>query len=139
MPDQEEDILNQEFEQYRQHGDLEGALESAYLVADVITKEYSKSFYFATGMLPKAQRRAIRALYGFCRATDNIVDDPQAMQHTNLDWWREAVNRPWQHQDRAILMAWAHTRDLYRVPFLFGDELIEGCEMDLTLNRYQTF
>src|SRR5262245_66274542 len=127
MPDQEVEILNQEFEQRRQQGDLEGALQSAYLVADVITKEYSKSFYLATGMLPKAQRRAIRALYGFCRETDNIVDDPQVVQHTDLNWWREAVNRPWQEQDRAVLMAWADTREHYKVPFIYGDELIEGC------------
>lgn len=139
MPDQGMEILLREFEHQQQHGDLDAALESAYLISDAITKDYSKSFYLATSMLPKAQRRAIRALYGFCRDTDNIVDDPQVAQHTDLNWWREAVNRPWQNQDRAVLMAWAHTRELNAVPFIYGDELIEGCEMDLTHSRYQTF
>ena len=139
MSDQDTTVFNADFEQYREQGDLANALESAYQVAEAITKEYSKSFYLATGMLPKAQRRAIRALYGFCRETDNIVDDPQVVQHSDLNWWREAVNRPWQNQDRAVLMAWAHTRDLNNVPLLYGNELIEGCEMDLTRSRYQTF
>ncbi len=118
---------------------LDPSLEAAYQQAEAVTREYSKSFYLASSLLPKSQRQAIRALYGFCRATDNIVDDPQHEAYINLDWWREEVNRPWAQQSRDVLMAWAHTRERYHVPQIYGDELIEGCEMDLMRVRYQTF
>jgi 15-cis-phytoene synthase len=114
-------------------------LDKAYQQAEALTRKYSKSFHLATGLLPKTDRRAIRALYGFCRDTDNIVDDPQVKVYQDLQWWRDEVNRPWHEQERPILAAWAHARERYRVPQLYGDELIEGCEMDLTRVRYQTF
>src|SRR5689334_8962813 len=114
-------------------------LEAAYVQAEAVTRTYSKSFYLATSLLPKVDRRAVRALYGFCRETDNIVDDPQVEVYHDLNWWREEVNRPWPEQSRPILMAWADTRERYGVPRVYSDELIEGCEMDLKLDRYQTF
>jgi phytoene synthase len=114
-------------------------LESAYQQAEAITREYSKSFHLATSLLSKSERQAVRALYGFCRDTDNIVDDPQVAVYHDLNWWREEVNRPWRKQQRPVLMAWAHTRERYGVPQLYGDELVEGCELDLTHFRYQTW
>ncbi|HLY25362.1 MAG TPA: squalene/phytoene synthase family protein [Aggregatilineales bacterium] len=114
-------------------------LENAYREAEAITWQYSRSFHLATGLLPKADRRAIRALYGFCRLTDNIVDDPQVTAYHDLAWWRQEVNRPWREQQRPLLSAWAHTRDRYNVPVAYGNELIEGCEMDLSMDRYATF
>jgi len=118
---------------------IDHTLENAYQTAEAITQEYSKSFHLATSLLPRSERRAVRALYGFCRATDNIVDDPQTTQHTDLNWWRSEVNRDWQFQHNPVLAAWAHTRQRYGVPQIYGDELIEGCEMDLTRSRYVTF
>lgn len=115
-------------------------LDNAYQNAESVTREFSKSFYLASGVLPAAQRRAIRALYGFCRLTDNLVDDPQEMTNgSDLSWWRAEVNRPWQQQNRDVLIAWAHTRESFNVPQCYGDELIEGCENDLTRTRYETF
>ena len=118
---------------------ITSALEDAYQRAEAVTREYSRSFYLASGLLPKVERRAIRALYGFCRETDNLVDDPRECAYTDLDWWREEVHRPWQQQTNPILMAWTHTRELYHVPQVYGDELIEGCEMDLRRTRYPRF
>ncbi len=114
-------------------------LETAYQYAEEVTRRHSKSFYLATSLLPKTDRRAIRALYGFCRETDNLVDDPQAVVQPNLDDWRRAVKDPPMNAQHALLIAWADTRRRYGVPAIYGDELIEGCEMDLTKGRYATF
>jgi len=116
-------------------------LENAYQHAEESIREHSKSFHLATSLMPKTERRAVRALYAFCRQTDNLVDDlpPDKLGYTDLNWWRDEVNRPWEKQTDQILMAWADTRDRYGVPQLYGDELIEGCELDLTHSRYPTF
>ena len=114
-------------------------LEAAYQQTEETIRRNSRSFHFATSWLPKADRRAIRALYGFCRATDDVVDDPARLAFANLDAWRAQVNRPSVEQSDPLLKAWADTRVRYHVPQVYADELIEGCEMDLTKSRYETF
>jgi phytoene synthase len=47
----------------------------AYDYCEKITAENSRSFYLASRLLPPPQRRAVRALYAFCRTTDDIVDN----------------------------------------------------------------
>jgi phytoene synthase len=51
------------------------ALERSYAAAEWVTAEWAKSFYFASRFLPVPKKRAIFALYDFCRHADNLVDD----------------------------------------------------------------
>ena len=57
-------------------------LEIAYHQCDEITRQHSRTFYLASVLLPAEKRRAIRALYAFCRLSDDHVDlserDPTA-------------------------------------------------------------
>ncbi|HSM98287.1 MAG TPA: squalene/phytoene synthase family protein, partial [Gallionella sp.] len=51
------------------------------------------SFYYSFMFLPADKRRAITALYAFCREVDDVVDecsDPQVAR-TTLNWWRAQV------------------------------------------------
>ena len=53
------------------------------------------SFYYSFLFLPPVQRRAITALYAFCREVDDIVDmqgDP-GIARIKLNWWREEIAR----------------------------------------------
>ena len=50
------------------------ALERCYLAAERVTARWAKSFYFASRFLPVAKRRAVFALYDYCRHADNLVD-----------------------------------------------------------------
>jgi phytoene synthase len=52
------------------------------------------SFYYSFLFLPAAQRRAIVALYAFCREVDDIVDEcsDRDIARRKLDWWREEVD-----------------------------------------------
>jgi phytoene synthase len=117
--------------------------EEAYSYCTQVTREHSKSFYFSTNFLPAEQRRAIRAFYAFCRTTDDIVDMPRrnapSNALTNLAEWRLAARRPAVQQRNSVLYAWADTRDRYGVPQQYVEELIDGCEMDLRISRYETF
>lgn len=114
-------------------------LESAYAVTEAITQEYSRSFYLATSLIAEPERRALRALYGFCRMTDNLVDDPRVHPLEDLEHWRTQVNGCAKIQTEPTLLAWADTRERYNVPLQYGNELIDGCELDLTRSRYNTW
>ena len=56
----------------------------AFEYARKITAHYSKSFYFSAQMLPREQRWATYALYGFCRHCDNLIDIPRQRTETEI-------------------------------------------------------
>jgi phytoene synthase len=117
-------------------------IERAFELCTEITRDHSKSFYFSTGFLPAEKRKAIRAFYAFCRTTDDTVDvlaQSDAEARPQLDAWRRAARLNCAEQDNPVLAAWSLTRDAYDVPQRFVEELIDGCEMDLTVNRYETW
>ncbi len=114
-------------------------LTRAFAYCDEIAKTYSRSFYLATGLLPAEKRRAIRALYAFCRVSDNIVDSPDPDPMKSLaDWQRRALAAEPPLGD-LVAVAWADTRRRYRIPQRYAEQLIEGVRRDLTCKRYQTF
>ena len=100
------------------------------------------SFYYSFLFLPPERRRAIMALYAFCREVDDVVDechDP-AIAATKLVWWRQEVQRiadgqP-QHPVGRALHAVGHSFSLPSEQLL---EIIDGMEMDLTQSRYLDF
>lgn len=117
-------------------------IERAFELCTEITRDHSKSFYFSTSFLPAEKRKAIRAFYAFCRTTDDTVDvlaqsDAEARPH--LDAWRRAARLTCVEQDNPVLAAWTLTRDACDVPQRYVEELIDGCEMDLSIKRYETW
>lgn len=103
-----------------------------------IILHHSKTFYFATGLLPSNSRSAIRALYGFCRKTDDLVDQEGACA-ADLEQWRAEVNRPLEEQSDPVLMLWTRVRQTYAVDRRFEKELIDGVGMDLGPQVYNTW
>ena len=51
------------------------------------------SFYYSFLFLPPERRRAITALYAFCREVDDVVDEIEDVQlaRTKLAWWRHEI------------------------------------------------
>src|SRR5574343_1038461 len=100
------------------------------------------SFYYSFLFLPLERRRAIMALYAFCREVDDVVDechDP-ALASTKLVWWRQEVARvadgqP-QHPVGLALQAGNRSIPLPSEQLL---EIIDGMEMDLLQSRYLDF
>ncbi|MCL2524655.1 MAG: presqualene diphosphate synthase HpnD [Betaproteobacteria bacterium] len=100
------------------------------------------SFYYSFLFLPLERRRAIMALYAFCREVDDVVDechDP-AIAAAKLAWWRQEIDRidggqP-QHPVGLALQAAAGQFSLPAEQLL---EIIDGMEMDLHQPRYADF
>lgn len=121
-------------------------MQRAYAYCEGITKQYSKSFYLTSALLPPEKRRAARALYAFCRLSDNIVDDERPGKQSSaearaqhLEAWRRKMRRPAEEQNHPALLAWADTRERYNIPLRYSEELLDGMLMDLQKCRYETF
>jgi phytoene synthase len=100
------------------------------------------SFYYSFLFLPPERRRAITALYAFCREVDDVVDectDAQLAQ-AKLAWWRDEVAKlfagnPQHPVSRALQPALAP----YGITSERLNEIITGMEMDLSQSRYLDF
>jgi phytoene synthase len=112
-------------------------IASSQVVERSIRKN-SRTFFFATALLPREQRQAIRALYAFCRATDDLVDEHKAT-HAQVEAWREKVRLPAEEQQDPVLYLWAQVRSQYRVNPRYEDELITGVAYDIFPERYATW
>ena len=112
--------------------------ETALLETEKVIRQHSKTFFFATALLPYAQRRAIRALYAFCRASDDLVDCDDTRLEDFENWCAE-VNLPAHQQTSAILASWAHVREQYSIDRQYENELLEGIRMDLVFHPYETW
>lgn len=119
----------------------DAALRKAYKWTEKITAEQSKSFYFASALLPEEKRSAVRALYAFCRTVDDIVDqvDSAGDRESALDYWRQIVQSASSSTDDLVAAAWADTLNRYHIPRHYALQLIDGVSRDLSQIRYQTF
>ena len=97
------------------------------------------SFYYSFLFLPAERRRAITALYAFCREVDDVVDDsadPQ-LAATKLAWWRVEIGKLFagnpQHPVTKALLPFVEKYSLSKTNL---GEIIDGMEMDLTQTRY---
>ncbi|MFL5805851.1 MAG: phytoene/squalene synthase family protein [Roseiflexaceae bacterium] len=115
------------------------ALADAYRLCGGITRRHSRSFFLSSQFLPAEKRRAIRALYAFCRTSDNIVDDAGGAASRALARWVALVQAPRPPSDDSVLLAWHDTAVRYRVPRALVDELLAGLAMDLLISRYPSF
>ena len=118
----------------------DASLHNAYRQAEKITLEQSKSFYFASALLPEEKRLAVRALYAFCRTVDDVVDESfDAERDPKLDYWRRMVETASCVDDDLVAAAWADTLTRYHIPRHYALQLIDGVARDLVQSRYQTF
>jgi phytoene synthase len=97
------------------------------------------SFYYAFLFLPPQRRRAITALYAFCREVDDVVDETHEPQiaAAKLAWWRAEVANLFsgnaQHPVTKALQPHIETCAISEDKM---NDIIDGMEMDLTQSRY---
>jgi 15-cis-phytoene synthase len=100
------------------------------------------SFYYSFLALPADKRNAIVAVWDFCRAVDDAVDEPGERDPVSaLELWRTEVAQLYEGREPAT------PQGMRLAPFIvrFGlprsafEDLIDGVAMDLERNRYDTF
>ena len=100
------------------------------------------SFYYSFLFLPADRRRAIMALYAFCREVDDVVDECQdvALASTKLAWWRQEIGRVTKGQPtHPVGLALQAASARFNLPGEQLLEIIDGMEMDLQQTRYLDF
>lgn len=118
------------------------SVEDAYEVCRRITAKYSKTFYTGTMLMAPAKRRAIWAIYVWCRRTDELVDGPQAQftSEKTLDRWEAQLESifagcPVDDEDVALV----NTLEQFPLDIQPFRDMIAGQRMDLHRSRYETF
>jgi len=100
------------------------------------------SFYYSFLFLPQERRRAITALYAFCREVDDVVDEcsDATIARAKLAWWRAELAAAYHGTPQhPVARALAEVAPRFNLAEARLAEIIDGMEMDLDLNRYPTF
>jgi len=100
------------------------------------------SFYYSFMFLAPERRRAITALYAFCREVDDAVDEPADPQvaRAKLEWWRHEVAQLYAgHAQHPVTRALVPAIGPFNIQQRQLGEIMDGMEMDLTQNRYPDF
>ncbi|QJR15654.1 presqualene diphosphate synthase HpnD [Usitatibacter palustris] len=100
------------------------------------------SFYYSFLFLPQERRRAITALYAFCREVDDVADEVHEVDvaRAKLAWWRtEIANLYAGHPAHPVTQALAPFTKTFGIDSGRLNEIVDGMEMDLTHHRYADF
>jgi 15-cis-phytoene synthase len=121
----------------------EGSYREGFRPRDVLIVSRDTSFYYSFLVLPPRKRHAIIAVWDFCRAVDDAVDEVGVGQDAGAELarWRAELNACYDGSvpatpQGAALLPYVREFKLPRQPF---EDLVDGVEMDLRQSRYSTF
>ncbi len=121
-------------------------LDQAYEICRKETQQWAKTFYLGTLLLPPEKRKAIWAIYVWCRRTDEIMDSKEASTKSqdelsdNLDAWEENTKNIFKGKISSeldsVLLDTIEKYPQSIQPYL---DMIDGQRMDLNKFRYKDF
>jgi len=121
-------------------------LDQAYETCRKETQKWAKTFYLGTLLLPQEKRKAIWAIYVWCRRTDEIMDSVEASTKSqdelsdNLDEWEENTKNVFKGNIKSeldsVLLDTIKKYPQSIKPYL---DMIDGQRMDLNKFRYKDF
>jgi len=117
-------------------------LAASYRLCRQIARTTASNFYYSFLLLPRPKRQAMCALYAFLRRTDDLGDSlqPVEVRRAALARWRESLERTLAGQfDDLSLPALGDAVARFEIPAECLREAIAGVEMDLDVDRYETF
>jgi phytoene synthase len=121
---------------------LEPALLAAQKHCAEVVRRSGSSFAAAFWMLPKPRRRALHAIYAFCRLADDIADDPSVSGDRGklLERWRDELAAVYEGRaTHPVGVALADAVRRYRLPQDVFLDLLRGVESDLRGETIETF
>lgn len=113
-------------------------------VSQSITRKSASNLALAFVLLPRDKRAGMAALYAFCREVDDVTDEesvPVEQRRARLAAWRDDLRKACEQGAPSFPV----NRELkpviarYGLPFALFDELLRGVEMDLDIQRYETY
>ena len=121
-------------------------LDQAYEICRKETQKWAKTFFLGTLLLPQEKRKAIWAIYVWCRRTDEIMDSVEASTKSqtelsdNLDEWEENTKNVFKGNIKSeldsVLLDTIEKYPQSIQPYL---DMIDGQRMDLNKFRYKDF
>jgi phytoene synthase len=115
-------------------------LEAAYEHCQQVTRRAGSNFYWGFRLLPPERRRGLTAVYAFCRAADDIADEPGARRDPErlIARWRAELHAAYAGRPtHPIGVALADTVVRFAIPREHFDAVVDGVETDLRRTRYE--
>jgi phytoene synthase len=118
-------------------------IAASYRCAETVARQSARNFYYSFVVLPPAKRLAFCAVYAFMRYCDDISDGTDALEdkRKQLKMWRAQLDAAVQGnlEGSPILPAFRDAVQRFSIPAEYFHWIIDGAEMDLAIDRYETF
>jgi phytoene synthase len=118
-------------------------LATSYRAAESIARSRARNFYYSFVVLPAERRLGLCAVYAFMRYCDDISDGPASVENKRemLRGWRARLDSclSGDFSGSPILLAFHDTVQRFNIPAEYFHWIIDGAEMDLTVDGYETF
>ncbi len=119
---------------------------AAYSYCEAVTGQQAGNFSYGIRLLPTAKRRAMSALYAFSRRIDDIGDGPldasakeQRLEDTRAVLARIRDGGIDEDDTDPVAVALAHAARRFPIPLGALDELIDGVQMDVRGQTYESW
>lgn len=115
---------------------------SAYRHCRNVVRRSGSSFSAAFWMFPKPERRALHAIYAFCRLADDIADDPSVRGNRGrlLARWRTELDAAYEGKSvHPVGLALGDTVSRFDLPHEIFSDLLRGVESDLRGKPIENF
>ncbi len=117
-------------------------LDACYRACRDIARVHSKTFYLSSLFLEPRKRRAVWAVYAFCRTADDIVDRVAPARDrlgAIAAWERGLLDAYGGRATDPIFIAFADAARRFGIPAEPALDLLRGARMDVTVRRYDTY
>jgi phytoene synthase len=117
-------------------------LDECYRHCRDIARINSKTFYLSSLFLAPEKRRAVWAVYAFCRTADDIVDQvtPAADRLAAIDAWERSLLALYNgNPDDRIMIALYDAMGRFDIPLEPALDLLRGARLDITVRRYESY
>ena len=120
--------------------ELSPAVAAAYEHCEELTRRAASNFAWAFRLLTADRRRALSAVYAFCRSADDLADEPGDLSDVPrlLARWRQELGAAYDGRPtHPIGVALADAVQRFAIPREHFEAVVAGVEMDTTRDRYE--